>query len=300
MLRRWPDRTSSASRWRQTSGVMIREMTAGDIAAGLRLCRLSGWNQFEQDWALFLKLSPHGCRVAEKHGKVVGTVATLRYQDRFSWLAMVLVDPAERGAGIGTRLLKEGLMLLEDEACVRLDATPLGRPLYERHGFVEEFALSRMTAVVDARRLLPVSSRVRPMREEDLSAVFACDLDAFGADRQPLLRQSFHQAPGAAWVAGRAALQGYCFGRPGYKYDQLGPIAAINETIASELVSQCLQHQNGCRFAIDTPTASSAWMARLASFGFEEERSFVRMRRGAYQHTGGCAEIFGIAGPEFG
>lgn len=279
---------------------MIREMTAGDIAAGLRLCRLSGWNQLECDWALFLELSPHGCRVAEKHGKVVGTVATLRYQDQFSWLAMVLVDPAERGAGIGTRLLKEGLMLLDDEACVRLDATPLGRPLYQRYGFVQEFALSRMTAVVDARRLRAASSRVRPMREEDLPAVLAWDRDVFGADRQPLLRQSFHHAPGCAWVADRESLQGYCFGRPGYKYHQLGPIVAKNENIASELVSECLQRQNGRGFAIDAPTASSAWMAQLASFGFAEERPFVRMCRGTRQQAGACAQIFGIAGPEFG
>jgi hypothetical protein len=56
-------------------------MTASDISAGLRLCRLSGWKPLECDWRLFLKLSPHGCRVAEKQGKVVGTVAALRYQE---------------------------------------------------------------------------------------------------------------------------------------------------------------------------------------------------------------------------
>ena len=50
-------------------------MTPEDVGAGLRLCRASGWNQLESDWDLFLTLSPAGCRVAEKNGRVVGTVS---------------------------------------------------------------------------------------------------------------------------------------------------------------------------------------------------------------------------------
>jgi hypothetical protein len=33
-------------------------MTASDISAGLRLCRLSGWNQLECDWTLFFETEP--------------------------------------------------------------------------------------------------------------------------------------------------------------------------------------------------------------------------------------------------
>jgi GNAT superfamily N-acetyltransferase len=275
-------------------------MTVRDIPAGLRLCRLSRWNQLEDDWALFLRLSPHGCRVAEKHSHIVGSVATLRYQDRFSWLSMVLVDPAERGAGIGTRLLEEGLAVLRDEGCVRLDATPLGQPLYEKHGFVKEFSLSRMTSIVDVDLLLPAPARVRRMREKDLAAVFDWDRHVFGADRQVLLEQWFRDARDYAWLAEDAGILGYCFGRKGHLYDQLGPIVAKHENIASELISACLRNQNRRRFALDTPTESPAWMARLASFGFEEERPFARMRRGPLRHTGGSEYLFGIAGPEFG
>lgn len=300
MSRQWPDRISSASDCRQINGITFRKMLTGDIAAGLRLCRLSGWNQLEHDWVLFLRLSPRGCRVAEKHGKVVGTVATLRYQDRFSWLAMVLVDPAERGAGLGTRLLQEGLMLLDNDACVRLDATPLGRPIYKRHGFIEELALSRMTATADAHPIRAGSSHIRRMREEDLPSIFAWDMEAFGADRQALLRQVFRLGPGYAWVSEDRDLQGYCFGRPGYKYQQLGPIVAKNEIIASELVSECLLHQSGMGFAIDTPTICPAWLAQLTSLGFTEERPFARMQRGEHQQTGWYDQVFGIAGPEFG
>lgn len=82
MSQQWPDRTLFVSGCRLTDAIVLREMTRADIPAGLRMCPLRGWNQFEPDWALFLRLNPHGCCVAEKHGKVVGTVAALRYQDR--------------------------------------------------------------------------------------------------------------------------------------------------------------------------------------------------------------------------
>ncbi len=88
-------------------------MQQSDIPAGLRLCRASGWNQLEDDWSIFLESSPAGCRVAEMNGAVIGTVATLPYQERFSWLSMLLVDPQHRRAGVGTVLLKEALRVVE-------------------------------------------------------------------------------------------------------------------------------------------------------------------------------------------
>src|SRR6266851_1940817 len=137
------------------SELLLRNMTVDDIPAGLRLCRASGWNQLESDWRVFLNWNPSACRVAERGGKIVGTIAALRYGDCFTWLSMVLVEPTERGAGIGTHLLREELALLWKD-CVRLDATPLGQPIYARNGFVEEYPISRMAATVHASHFAAV------------------------------------------------------------------------------------------------------------------------------------------------
>ena len=57
----------------------MRAMTVDDIASGLQLCRVSGWNQLEADWRVFLE-SPGGCGwLAELDGRAVGTVTFLRY-----------------------------------------------------------------------------------------------------------------------------------------------------------------------------------------------------------------------------
>jgi len=280
--------------------MLIRNMTAADIASGLRLCRASRWNQLEKDWSLFLKLSPAGCRVAEKNGAVVGTVATLRYQNRFSWLSMVLVSPEERRAGIGTRLLYEGLALLDDERCIRLDATAAGRQLYMQHGFLDEYPIARFTRAADPARIVAPNGNVRPIREQDFAALFDRDREIFGADRQPILRSLFARSAECAWIAVTSDIQGYCFGRPGFLFQQLGPIVARDENVARELVAQCLTVKSGERFAIDAPQHCPSWLEWLKSSGFTEERSFMRMYRGENRYPGRPECVFGVVGPEFG
>ena len=93
-------------------------MTLEDIAAGLALCRASGWNQTERDWLFFLKTAVHGALVAEEDGRVVGTTATLPYGP-FTWISMVLVDPAARGRGVATTLLQCALRLVGSNAVPR-------------------------------------------------------------------------------------------------------------------------------------------------------------------------------------
>lgn len=286
------------------SELFLRNMTVDDIAAGLRLCRASGWNQLESDWRVFLDRNPSACRVAERDGNIVGTIATLRYGDCFSWLSMVLVEPSERGAGIGTHLLREGLAMLRED-CVRLDATPLGRPIYARNGFVDEYPLSRMTATVQIADFLAVavgvSARTRPMREEDLAQVLPYDREVFGADRSRLLRALFQLAPGYAWIAGEAgSIEGYSFGRPGFLYEQLGPVVAQDAQTARNLVSACLSSQSGTKVAIDVPMSDAGWLSWLGERGFSPARSFVRMCRGENKYPGLLSEIYAIAGPEFG
>jgi GNAT superfamily N-acetyltransferase len=282
------------------SELLLRNMTVDDIPTGLRLCRASGWNQLESDWRVFLNWNPSACRVAERDGNVVGTIAALRYGDCFSWLSMVLVEPTERGAGIGTRLLQEGLALLRED-CVRLDATPLGRPLYARYGFVDEYPLSRMTATVHAADFAPVPSDARPMREEDFAQVLRFDRFVFGADRSRLLRTLFQLAPRYAWIAEKAGnIHGYSFGRPGFLYDQLGPVIAQDAQTARNLVTANLSSQNGTTVAIDVPASNSAWLSWLGERGFSPARSFVRMRLRDNKHPGSLSQIYGITGPEFG
>ncbi len=276
----------------------LRRMTASDLAAGLRLSRLNSWNQMEEDWRCFLDSPSGGGWLAELDGGVVGTVAWRQYGRAFTWLSMMLVDERVRRMGIGTQLFEAALDSLRSEACVRLDATPAGEPLYRRYGFVPEYILVRTQITVAADRLPPSSRAARPMTQEDFPSVFARDHTVFGADRSELLASFYSRAPELAWIAADASA--YCFGRPGYRCAQLGPIVASSPSTACDLVSQCLASQEGRSLIVDAPRHIPEWTAWMESVGFVMERPFLRMRRGENANSGDPNLQFGIAGPEFG
>jgi GNAT superfamily N-acetyltransferase len=283
------------------ASVHVRPMRRDDIAAGLRLCRAASWNQVASDWDLFLAASPHGCRVATTAGgEIVGSVATINYGDVFSWIAMVLVHPAYRRAGIGTELLKEALAILGDRTA-RLDATPAGLGVYVPLGFREESGLQRMTRPAPATPK-PASggtSAVRRMTDSDFGDVLKHDLDVFGADRRMLLHMLRREAPEYACVIGSDSIHGYMFGRHGHEFEHIGPIVAHDASAAGRLVSSCLAQHDDRPFVIDVPLRSS-WVGRLEAEGFVIQRPFIRMCRGARRFDERPEEIFAIAGPEFG
>ena len=107
--------------------VNLRPMTVADLADGMRLKAEAGWNQLEADWRRFLVLGGDGCFVAEREGRIVGSVTTCQFGS-IGWVAMLLVEKAHRGAGIGRGLLIRALESLEARGArsVRLDAVMPG------------------------------------------------------------------------------------------------------------------------------------------------------------------------------
>jgi ribosomal protein S18 acetylase RimI-like enzyme len=279
--------------------VQLREMDASDIEAGLRLCRTVGWNQLESDWRCFLDWNPLGCRVAVRDGVVVGTVATLRFEGRFGWISMVLVDPAVRGLGIGSALLLDAVRLLEDVETARLDATAAGKAVYERYGFQDEYPLVRMRAL--GPTLDAAAPGARPMAASDLPGILDFDRAVFGADRGALLHHLYRTAPEYAFIAESAGgIQGYSFGRNGFRAEHLGPVVAADEDSARGLLSLCLARNRGRQFSLDAPRHTGTWTRWLESLGFVEERPFVRMFRGSNAWPGIPGRQYAITGPEFG
>jgi GNAT superfamily N-acetyltransferase len=268
------------------------------IPDGLRLCRAAGWNQTARDWAQFLDATPDGARIAVADGGVVGTAATIRYGGAFAWIGMVLVDPAVRGRGIGTRLFDEALGLLSDIPVARLDATPAGYPLYLKRGFVEEYRVHRMTNTSAASRH-PVAAGVRAIRPHDLARMLALDVTAFGAARESMLRWMLEGAPQMAWLAddGRR-VRGFVLGRHGHAFDHLGPLIAEDVDTAAALTVAALAVTSR-PVVLDATPHVPGWLEWLTSQGFVEQRELMRMTKGPAPATDRERQ-FAILGPEFG
>lgn len=283
--------------------MIIRAMLRRDIPLGLALCRENGWNQTASDWEQLLALGGEGCIVAEVEGAVVGTLTTVRYDRRFAWIGMVLVERSMRGRGIATALMNHALEALRDVPA-RLDATPAGQPVYGRLGFVEESRFCRM-----ARGTTPVGSGElrpprwsRPMTTADFDAVVALDREVFGADRSALLGWALRTAPDLAWIVGDVScVRGYCFGRAGHRWPQIGPIMADSLDVGIDLVSAAGAALGGGSLVVDASSGVPGWIACLASVGFAEQRPFIRMRRGVAPEPGGQRlGALAIFGPEWG
>lgn len=282
------------------AGVTLREMTLDDIPAGLGLCRASKWNQTARDWQRFLSIEPHGATVAVRDGHVIGSVTTLRFGDRFGWIAMVLVEPAERGHGVGRALLLNGLSALSD-IVARLDATPAGETLYRKLGFEEEYRLTRFQREAAPPGASSADRWTRPLQAQDWPAVFALDEQVFGADRSSQLQWLAEGAPEFAWVArSPGGLQGFVLGRRGHDFDHLGPVVATDADVACRLVAACLARHPQRRLILDAPDHHGSWQTWLRASGFTVQRPFIRMYRGEHRHPGLPAKLFASIGPEFG
>ena len=285
--------------------MQIRAMTVKDIPAGMRLKEIAGWNQTEADWQIFLDASRDGCFVAEVGGIVRGTATTIVYGGRFAWVGMVLVHPQHRGHGIGTTLLKKCIEYLDSiqVPCIKLDATPLGKPIYEKLGFATEYELERWTLkrskedLSRREQLDPDESMPEPLLEDVLKA----DREAFGADRGAVLRALNRNQPlftDGVWNAGGTA--GYALGRRGSFADHVGPWIAQDEAAGERILLRFLAQSRREMVVTDCRKANRFVRMLLQARGFEYSRPFTRMFRGRNEYPGRPELVCAILGPEFG
>ena len=285
--------------------MQIRTMTARDIPAGMRLKEIAGWNQTEADWQIFLDASRDGCFVAEVDGVVRGTATTIVYGGRFAWVGMVLVHPQHRGHGIGTALLKKCIEHLDaiQVPCIKLDATPLGKPIYEKLGFATEYELERWT-LKRGQADLPRGDQLDPdesMPEPVLEHVLTADREAFGADRGAVLRALHRRHPlftDGVWNQGGTA--GYAFGRRGSFADHVGPWIAKDETAGKRILLQFLARSGREMVVTDCSKTNRFARKLLQARGFEYSRPLTRMFRGRNEYPGRPELVCAILGPEFG
>ena len=281
-----------------TTGATFRDMTADDVSDGLALCRESGWNQTEADWRMLLE-PPSVFRAAVVAGRVKGSAGAMIYGDVLAWVCMVLVSPAQRGRGLGTRLVEQVLERLPAVRAVGLDATPKGQSVYARLGFTPTANLARLLATSSTPSLRP-PAEARPMTQTDLGRVLPRDQAAFGADRARVLRYAFASAPELAWCVGTGeAIRGYGFGRHGAHADHIGPVVADAPDAAATVVRACLEANPGRRFFLDAPE-QPPWREALSDMGFREQRPFTRMYRGGASPKAQPEHIYAAFGPELG
>jgi GNAT superfamily N-acetyltransferase len=283
--------------------ITIRLLTPADLAFADSIRALAGWNQMPQDWLRFLKYEPQGCFLAEWHGVPAGTLTTTTYGPRLGWIGMLLVHPDHRRCGIGAALLRRSLDYLGEcsVACAKLDATPLGQPLYERFGFKAEAALTRWESQSIAEFKCVPEQNVLPYSPEALKDISLLDQEAFGASRAKLLSPLVELAAHCVVCgASDGTVSGYGVLRAGARAFYLGPLIARTATDARMIVQALLARAGGGSVYWDVLDENKAATDLALSFGFRAQRHLVRMTRGGSQVSPRPECQFAIADPAVG
>jgi len=279
--------------------IRIRTMTAADIELGMRLKSQAGWNQVPADWSRMLVMQPDGCFVAELDGVPVGTSVACTFGS-VAWIAMVLVDEGVRGRGIGKALLQHALGFTDDKgvASVRLDATPLGQPLYEKLGFVPQYSLTRFAGRLPESKGESISG-VRLGQAADAKPMLELDRRVTQTDRSKFLLRFLQEQPDRSYVAWQGdQLAGFALMRPGSHAWQVGPCVADAGVGDTVLRHSCGKLAGEAVF-VDVPEPNDVAMQWAARSGLQNQRRLLRMCRGVAV-TDDTSWLWASSGPELG
>lgn len=279
----------------------IRSMIESDLALAMRLKQQAGWNQLEADWRRMLAMQPDGCFLAEVDGVGVGTTVACVF-DSVAWIAMVLVDSEVRSQGIGKGLMKHALDFLDRQGVrsIRLDATPMGQPLYEKLGFAVEYTLIRYAGVLPVPQDFEVgSATVRTAGRETWGALVNLDTAINHTNRGKFLSALFAEDPAAVkHVVQGDVLAGYLTVRPGCNALQLGPCMASAEA-GPLLLTDAWRTYAGQRVFLDVPQQHAAAVRLAERMGLQAQRPLVRMCRGPLIQED-AQRLWASSGPELG
>lgn len=277
--------------------IVLRAMTVADREAGFALTQQLGWAHRREDWEQLIALGDGV--VAEEQGNYLGGAIGWRWGAHAATIGLVIVDRSARGRGIGQQLMRA--LLEKYPGCsVRLHATDMGQPLYEKLGFTpcgriwqhQTPALKIAPPVA-----LPPGLSLRAATPQDSAALNALDYQANGMQRDRLM----HLLLGQAVVLEDAAhrLQGFAsLRRFGHGFT-LGPVIARDLAGAKALMAQSLQDLQGQFVRIDTPSpALAAW---ADSLGLQQVDAPAAMVHGTpRQAAAEGVQTFALVSPALG
>lgn len=282
--------------------IITRQMQQADIPVAMKLKEAEGWNQTEADWALLLSHNPELCLVAETGGEVAGTVTAINFENKVAWIGMMLVSKSHRGKGLSKLLLNTIIKQLDACKSIKLDATPAGKKVYDKLGFVDEYGIARMTT----QNLVQPTNNDAAMEPKELTPaklneIILYDKKAFGVNREKVLDFLLKNQTEKAWyLEENGEITGYILSRPGCNFTQVGPVVANTLNNAKALLFSVLNKMEGQPVVVDVMEEHKELIAWLEGLNFTVQRSFRRMYLKANPFAGNPSQQVLIAGPELG
>jgi GNAT superfamily N-acetyltransferase len=280
----------------------VHPLTGAELDATNQVIKAAYNNPYGREETLrcYLALQPDGTCIVKEHGRVVGFGGAIDYGP-FAYIGLMSVHPAMQRHGIGQLIMDSLLNWLAARGCptALLDATPAGKPLYERSGFVEED-----TTVVMRRPMQSGSLPQKPLErvsildEHDLPALVAFDTPYFGAERTALLTAYRLDNPRRVLVThdDHGQITAYLIAQPFI----LGPWVSRTPEEAERLLASALALPFERDLNVFVSAQNADALDLLERHGFNRHRTLSHMRKGKPIQRSRATALYGQTSLGFG
>jgi ribosomal protein S18 acetylase RimI-like enzyme len=254
----------------------VREARDDEAGAIAELLSRAAFGPTVSRLVAFPRTSPSGDVLLTENGsgEPAGAVCCVSF-GATGWIGALGVAPEARRLGLGRALTEAAVARLRQRGAVTvlLFATDMGRPLYERLGFVAEGAATAWRGTAGS---VTGTLGVRRLCEDDRDAVAELDRLATGEDRATLL-DALRPLTGVAVDRG-GRLAGWAAKAP---FGAGIAICAADEEAGAGLMASAAGGWGGSGPAtLVVPDANAAANANLRRWGFRPANAGERMRLG--------------------
>ncbi len=277
--------------------IIVRVMTRGEVDLALEWAAGEGWNPGLHDANSFHALDPNGFFLGLLHGKAVGCIAAVAYDDQFGFVGLYIVKPEYRAKGHGIHLFRAGMNYL-GKRNIGLDAVLAQQQNYEKFGFKTHYRNVRFAGVGGGVSSTPDVADLTIFSFEE---VVAYDRSVFAAPRSRFLDQWLEPPMGAALgIRDQGRLAGYGVVRSCRHGCRIGPLFADTPAAAEQLFQALRRHvPESAPLFFDAPDSNKEALALAQRHGFTKMFETARM------YTQKCPpipiqKVFGVTTLELG
>jgi ribosomal protein S18 acetylase RimI-like enzyme len=260
--------------------ISIRRLEGPDLEAADTIIKLAFRSSISRmtDLELYRRIQPDGWFVAVQEELPVGMVGATNY-GAFAHVGLMAVHPDAQRQGLGLALMQFILARLDQQhvPLVTLDASDMGRPLYDKLGFLpydETLIFERHGDPVRLER--PAGIQSISIRE--LDELVEWDSIVFGANRYKVFQELLAFFPGRGFMLRDEAGQvdGYLFAQG----NRIGPWVMRPSKNAEVLLQAALALPYDETLSLAVPAVNQSAIELLKGHGFEQVRANRHMGRG--------------------
>jgi len=209
------------------------------------LLQRAGWNQTSEDLAFISNHNQKGIFIAsfnyENQEIPLGSGVSLSVNNDLCWIGMILVHPELRRQGIARSIMNACLEHArhdQNKSIIGLDATPLGKQVYDSLGFKDSFTIWRCEIKTFVETKVNSDVAVVDLEFEPIKKY----LQELNYPERLGIIEILKSLPGARNIMAikKGRIIGFALSRPGRLKPFIGPLIADSDKVAMIILNEVL------------------------------------------------------------